>query len=113
MLDIPPERLPRHIAIIMDGNGRWAQQRGEPRMIGHRAGARTVRDIVTECGHLGIEALTLFSFSSENWKRPSDEIDALMRLYIEYLGKEPDVLLDELVPLLAEEISHSGSLEGA
>jgi undecaprenyl diphosphate synthase len=82
------ERLPRHIAVIMDGNGRWAVDRGLPRIVGHRAGARGVRDIVTECARLGLEALTLYSFSVENWKRPEDEIEMLMGLYEEYLVAE-------------------------
>ena len=80
--------LPRHIAIIMDGNGRWASERGVPRLQGHAAGAKVVRSIVTECARLGLEALTLYSFSSENWKRPKDEIDFLMELYAEYLVAE-------------------------
>lgn len=96
-LEVPPERRPRHIAVIMDGNGRWAVERDLPRIEGHRAGARAVRDIVTECGRLGIEALTLYSFSSENWKRPIDEIDGLMRLYLEYLVKQRDELIDNNV----------------
>lgn len=92
--DVPIERLPRHIAIIMDGNGRWAMQRGQPRMVGHETGARSVRAIVTECAHLGIEALTLYSFSLENWQRPKTEVDFLMNLYVEYLIKERDEMLD-------------------
>jgi undecaprenyl diphosphate synthase len=95
--DVPRGRRPRHIAIIMDGNGRWAQQRNLPRIQGHRAGAQAVRDIITECGRLEIEALTLFSFSSENWKRPVAEVDALMSLYVEYLIKERDELIDNNV----------------
>jgi len=93
-LDLPQERLPRHIAIIMDGNGRWAVKQGKPRIAGHRAGARTVRDIVTECAKLRLKALTLFSFSIENWKRPASEVEGLMSLYLEYLGKERQTLLD-------------------
>ncbi len=96
-LDVPPDRRPRHIAIIMDGNGRWAQQRGEPRIAGHYAGARSAREVVTECGRIEIDALTLFSFSSENWKRPAAEIDSLMGLYVEYLGKERQELIDNNV----------------
>ncbi|MCP3906054.1 MAG: isoprenyl transferase [Planctomycetes bacterium] len=91
---VPPERQPRHIAIIMDGNGRWARQRGEPRIAGHRAGVRAVREVVTECARLGLDALTLYSFSSENWKRPVSEVSALMSLYIEYLVKERAELID-------------------
>lgn len=86
--DVPPERLPRHIAIIMDGNGRWALERGQPRAFGHKSGADAVRAVVTECAHLGIEALTLYSLSTENWKRPKDELDFLMALYVEYLTLE-------------------------
>ena len=93
-LDVPPDRLPRHIAIIMDGNGRWAQERNQPRIAGHRAGARSVRDIVLECSSLGIRCLTLYSFSMENWKRPHNEVDALMELCMEYLVKERDELID-------------------
>jgi undecaprenyl diphosphate synthase len=96
-LDVPSERRPRHIAVIMDGNGRWARERNQPRIEGHRAGARAVRDVVTECGRLGIEALTLYSFSSENWKRPPEEIGALMSLYLEYLGRERQELIDNNV----------------
>mgnify|MGYP006289994807 FL=1 len=94
---VPRERMPRHIAVIMDGNGRWAQQRQRPRIEGHQAGARAVRDVVTECGHLGIEALTLYSFSMENWKRPATEVDGLMALYLEYLAKERDGLIENNV----------------
>ncbi len=86
--DVHPAKIPRHIAIIMDGNGRWANQRGLPRVMGHRAGAAAVRPIIEQCGRLGVEVLTLYSFSIENWKRPSDEISALMQLYVQYLEKE-------------------------
>jgi undecaprenyl diphosphate synthase len=96
-LEIPPSKRPRHIAIIMDGNGRWAVERNMPRIAGHRAGARSVRDIVTECGRLGLKALTLYSFSIENWKRPTSEVDALMSLYLEYLSKERDELIENNV----------------
>ncbi len=77
---LDPSSLPRHVAIIMDGNGRWANARGLPRIAGHKAGAETVDRITTECARLGLDALTLYSFSSENWKRPADEVDALMTL---------------------------------
>lgn len=93
--DVDPARIPRHVAIIMDGNGRWARARGLPRMIGHRYGAEAVRRVVERCGRLGIEVLTLYSFSLENWKRPRDEIDALMRLCVEYLASEREQLLRE------------------
>jgi undecaprenyl diphosphate synthase len=84
----PPGNLPRHIAIIMDGNGRWAQARGLPRVAGHRRGAEAVRRTVTAAGELGIPYLTLFGFSSENWKRPLEEIDDLMGLLRHYLRGE-------------------------
>ncbi|MCC6322838.1 MAG: isoprenyl transferase [Phycisphaerales bacterium] len=86
--DVHPTRIPRHIAIIMDGNGRWAQQRGFPRIFGHRNGASVVRNIVEECGKLGVECLTLYSFSLENWKRPQDEVRSLMELYKTYIDGE-------------------------
>ena len=76
-LGIPDERFPRHVAIIMDGNGRWARRRGLPRQAGHSAGAKVVRNIVTEAARLGIEVLTLYSFSIENWRRPREEVNAL------------------------------------
>ena len=96
-LDVPAERRPRSIAIIMDGNGRWALQRDEPRIAGHRAGAARVREIVVECAKLHMEALTLYCFSLENWKRPPEEIGALMELYLEYLFKERQELIDNNV----------------
>ena len=80
--------LPKHVAIIMDGNGRWAQQRFRPRVIGHRAGARAVNDCIDFCIERGIAALTLFAFSSENWGRPSQEVDALMKLFMGALERE-------------------------
>ncbi len=82
------DTLPRHVAIIMDGNGRWARQRRRPRIFGHRRGARAVRSVVEECGRLGIECLTLYSFSADNWKRPRDEVSGLMSLYSHYLRVE-------------------------
>ncbi|MCB9854007.1 MAG: isoprenyl transferase [Phycisphaerales bacterium] len=99
-LGIPAERLPRHIAIIMDGNGRWARQRGMERVRGHEAGAQNVREIVTQCARLGVEALTLYSFSTENWRRPIDEITRLMSLYVEYLIKEREEIMDNDVRLV-------------
>src|SRR6476659_5114218 len=83
-----PDRIPRHLAVIMDGNGRWAQQRRRPRVIGHRAGARAVTVCVDFCLEQGIEALTLFAFSSENWGRPEDEVGALMKLFMHALDRE-------------------------
>ena len=79
---------PQHIAIIMDGNGRWAKQRLMPRTVGHVKGAANVRHIVKACNQLGIEYLTLFAFSSENWRRPPDEVSALMGLFLQYLESE-------------------------
>jgi len=85
-------KLPRHIAIIMDGNGRWAKQRGLPRVAGHREGINSVRDITRECGRLGIEVLTLYTFSIENWSRPRSEVSALMRLLLRTIRQEVDEL---------------------
>ncbi|UCF33987.1 MAG: di-trans,poly-cis-decaprenylcistransferase, partial [Phycisphaerales bacterium] len=93
VLGVPRERLPRHVAIIMDGNGRWAQQRGLQRIYGHQEGAKAVRRIVTHCARLGIEVLTLYSFSTENWKRPKEEIDFLMDLYTRYLISERETIM--------------------
>src|SRR5262247_3292993 len=84
------ERLPRHVAIIMDGNGRWAAQRGQPRIAGHRAGVEAVRASVDTGARLGLQALTLYAFSTENWKRPRYEVDALMRMLRRYLRLELD-----------------------
>lgn len=91
--DVPPARIPRHIAVIMDGNGRWAEERGFPRAFGHQAGASGVREVITASVKLGIEVLTLYSFSSENWRRPGDEIQALMRLCVAYCEGEREELL--------------------
>jgi len=90
---IDKDNLPRHIAIIMDGNGRWANVRGLPRIAGHREGVRTVRKITQICGKLGIQALTLYTFSSENWKRPAVEVGALMKLLVSSLRKEVSDLI--------------------
>jgi undecaprenyl diphosphate synthase len=90
---IDPERLPAHIAIIMDGNGRWARRRSLPRVAGHRAGMDPVRTTIETCSRLGIQALTLYAFSAENWKRPRTEVDTLWRLLRLYLMRElPDLL---------------------
>jgi undecaprenyl diphosphate synthase len=91
---IDPDRLPKHIAIIMDGNGRWAKKRKLPRIEGHRAGSRAVRETVETCVKTGIQALTLFAFSTENWNRPKDEVDALMDLLSQYLDRESKTVLD-------------------
>jgi len=88
----PAVATPRHVAIIMDGNGRWAQQRGQPRQAGHKAGVQPVRMCIEECARRRIEALTLFAFSSENWGRPREEVNALMTLFVEALDSEVDEL---------------------
>jgi len=89
---LDPELLPRHVAIIMDGNGRWAQKRGLPRTFGHKAGVEALRGIIRHSDHLGIEALTIYAFSTENWKRSAEEVGALMGLLLEYFTKELDEL---------------------
>ena len=97
-LGLTPEQLPRHSAIIMDGNGRWARARDLPRIRGHEEGATMVRRIVTRCAQLGIHALTLYSFSTENWKRPKDEVDFLMGLYVRYFIAERETIMKHNVP---------------
>jgi undecaprenyl diphosphate synthase len=89
-LDLP--RLPQHVAIIMDGNGRWAKQRNRPRLFGHRAGAKSVRQVVELAGELHIPYLTVYAFSTENWTRPKDEVSGLLKLLMEFLNKEIDEL---------------------
>ena len=86
------QRLPHHVAIIMDGNGRWATNHGRPRFAGHRAGVKAARTVVEVCAEAGVEVLTLFAFSSENWNRPAKEVNALMRLFVEVLQREVDAL---------------------
>lgn len=85
---LDPAKLPGHVAVIMDGNGRWAKERGQPRIAGHHAGVKSVRAVVEASTELGLKALTLYAFSSENWRRPAMEVKALMRLLIEYLKGE-------------------------
>jgi len=92
MKKLDRKRIPKHVAIIMDGNGRWAKRRGLPRVFGHRAGVESLRDIVKVCTELKIAVLTVYAFSTENWKRPRDEVDALMDLLVEYVNKELDEL---------------------
>ena len=92
---LDPARLPRHAAIIMDGNGRWAQQRGLPRVEGHGRGVQSVRVMVEECCRLGIEQLTLFCLSVENWKRPQEELNFLMMLLLKYLRDERDEIMEQ------------------
>ncbi|GMU23415.1 MAG: isoprenyl transferase [Phycisphaerae bacterium] len=99
-LGLQREQMPRHVAIIMDGNGRWANARGLPRINGHIEGAAGVREIITHCARLHLEALTLYSFSAENWKRPRAEVDALMELYVEYLMKEREEIMENNVRLI-------------
>jgi undecaprenyl diphosphate synthase len=84
--------MPRHVAVIMDGNGRWAQARGRPRLYGHHAGAKRVREIVEACPDLGVEYLTIFAFSTENWKRTQAEVSGLMKLFRRYLTREAQAL---------------------
>ena len=93
------QRLPRHIAVIMDGNGRWAQARGLPRVEGHRAGVTAVRETIETAARLGLEALTLYAFSTENWKRPRYEVWTLMNLLKEYVQKDLDRLLEANIRL--------------
>ncbi|MBF8983058.1 isoprenyl transferase [Lutibacter sp. B2] len=82
------DNLPRHIAIIMDGNGRWAKKRGLPRTAGHKAGVEALREVIRTCSDIGVNYLTLYAFSTENWKRPKSEVSALMQLLVYYLQKE-------------------------
>jgi len=94
----PPVR-PSHVAIIMDGNGRWATRHGRPRHAGHRAGVRSAREVVEACAESDVKVLTLFAFSSENWKRPPSEVDALMRLFVEVLQREVNTLHENGIQL--------------
>lgn len=98
---LDPNRLPRHIAVIMDGNGRWAGQRNLPRVAGHRAGVEPVRVTVETCARLGVDVLTLYAFSVENWKRPRTEVDTLWRLLRVYLRRELPNLMQNQVRLRA------------
>lgn len=97
--EIDLNRLPKHIGIIMDGNGRWAQRRGLPRTAGHRAGAETVKKIVREANKLGIKYLTLYAFSTENWKRPKSEVDTLMDLLLNYLKDAEKIMQNDNIQL--------------
>jgi undecaprenyl diphosphate synthase len=96
---LDPARFPRHVAVIMDGNGRWAKQRGKPRIEGHRAGVQSVRDVVEAAVELDLAALTLYAFSTENWRRPALEIQALMKLLVEYLKRELQELNEQNIRL--------------
>ena len=91
--------LPAHIAVIMDGNGRWARRRGLPRIAGHREGINSVREITRACGELGVDFLTLYTFSQENWRRPKLEVSALMNLLVETIRREIDELMENNVRL--------------
>ncbi len=106
-LGLTTRQMPRHIAIIMDGNGRWAQKKGLPRVEGHRKGGETVERIAQCCVDFGIESLTLYSFSIENWKRPKDEVNSLMHLYAQYLVQIRQTLARNNVKLI-----HLGQLSG-
>ncbi len=99
--------VPQHVAVIMDGNGRWASQHGLPRLAGHRAGTENIRDIVTTCADLGIQYLTLYAFSTENWRRPSLEVEGLMKILSDFIDRETQKLHEEGVHL-----RHLGSLQG-
>lgn len=99
-LEVPETAdIPRHVAIIMDGNGRWATQRHLPRTVGHARGVQAVRNVVECCGRQGVRYLTLFAFSSENWRRPADEVSLLMRLFVQALEREVDKLQEQGVCL--------------
>ena len=98
-MQAPPEQLPRHVAIIMDGNGRWAKRRGLPRIEGHRKGADSVREVTRAARELGIQALTLYAFSSQNWDRPIEEVRMLMALLRDYLVDERSEILDNGIRL--------------
>ncbi len=93
--DVLPEKMPRHIAVIMDGNGRWARQQGLPRIEGHRRGVASVRRTTEECARLGIQQLTLYCLSSENWKRPPAELDFLMHLLQQYMIEERTTIMQQ------------------
>lgn len=98
--DINLDKVPAHIAIIMDGNGRWAKSRFMPRTYGHKVGVETIRKVVKECSRLGVKYLTLYAFSTENWKRPKEEVSALMGLLVKYLRNELEELHKNNVKIL-------------
>jgi undecaprenyl diphosphate synthase len=101
------ERIPYHLGIIMDGNGRWAQQRGLPRLAGHRAGTENIRRVLTGCVEYGVKVLTIYAFSTENWKRPEEEVKGLMSIFARVIDRELKELHEEGVQL-----RHVGRLEG-
>lgn len=96
-----PNALPRHVAVIMDGNGRWAQRRGLPRIEGHRQGAKSVREVVRAAREIGLRALTLYAFSSQNWARPPEEVAALMQLLRDYVIEERAEIMENAIRLIA------------
>ena len=102
-----PENIPYHVAIIMDGNGRWAKQRGLPRVAGHRAGTDNLRRVLESCGELGIKMLTIYAFSTENWRRPEEEVKGLMNIFEDVIDRELPELHEKGVRL-----RHIGTLEG-
>ncbi|MFA6940459.1 MAG: isoprenyl transferase [Clostridiaceae bacterium] len=104
-IDLDLNNIPKHIGIIMDGNGRWAKKRGLPRSMGHKAGVEAIREIVKECSRLGVKYLTIYAFSTENWKRPKDEVNTLMSLLADYLKNEFEELNKNNVI-----INHLGSI---
>lgn len=99
--EINTAELPKHVAVIMDGNGRWAKERGNPRVFGHRNGVKAVRDITESAAELGIQYLTLYAFSTENWKRPAFEVNTLMKLFVQTIKKELKTLNDNNIRLKA------------
>lgn len=98
-IELDPQRIPRHVAIIMDGNGRWAKRHGLARMFGHRQGVDTVHQITEVAAEIGVEYLTLYAFSTENWNRPQEEVDALMALLVDTIAKETPTLMKNNVRL--------------
>lgn len=107
---LSPENIPKHVAIIMDGNGRWARRRGLPRIVGHRSGMKAVKRATIAADELGISVLTLYAFSTENWKRPKDEVDFLMSLPQEFLAVELDELVEKNVQVRM--MGHTEELPG-
>lgn len=102
-----PVRTPRHVAFIMDGNGRWAKQRGQPRLFGHRAGTQNLRRVLESCGARGVQVVTIYAFSTENWGRPQEEVTGLFQILTEAIGREAPALHANGV-----QIRHVGSMEG-
>ena len=107
VLNVPAERVPRHIAVIMDGNGRWAKKRGLPRLLGHRQGTENLRRIIKACVRAGVRYLTIYAFSTENWGRPQDELKGLMQIFNDAFVNETSELVREGVRIL-----HIGQREG-